>query len=158
MTPFAFGVAIFAALAGSAGIAALVVAVARDQSRGRVVAASVTALLWLATIAQLTLPDGGAPWSGALMTVVIPATLALYPDAGSAGPFGWVVSAFAVALGALFAIRNEALASSPGWVTNQAIAARLSISSKTVANYVASVKVKLGIHSRRDVARILRGN
>ncbi|HEU4755949.1 MAG TPA: LuxR C-terminal-related transcriptional regulator [Agromyces sp.] len=42
-------------------------------------------------------------------------------------------------------------------LTNAAIADRLGISGKTAANYVATVKLKLGVGSRRDVARSLRG-
>lgn len=39
---------------------------------------------------------------------------------------------------------------------NTAIAGRLGISDKTAANYVANVKAKLGVSSRRDVAAALR--
>lgn len=42
-------------------------------------------------------------------------------------------------------------------LTNAAIADRLGISGKTAANYVATVKLKLGVGSRRDVAQSLRG-
>jgi DNA-binding NarL/FixJ family response regulator len=42
-------------------------------------------------------------------------------------------------------------------LTNSAIADRLGISGKTAANYVATVKLKLGAGSRRDVAQSLRG-
>ncbi|MDM4762562.1 response regulator transcription factor [Galbitalea sp. SE-J8] len=39
---------------------------------------------------------------------------------------------------------------------NRAIAARLGISDKTVANYVAALRLKLGAASRHDAARMLR--
>ena len=41
-------------------------------------------------------------------------------------------------------------------LTNAAIADRLGISGKTAANYVATVKLKLGVGSRRDIAQSLR--
>jgi len=43
-------------------------------------------------------------------------------------------------------------------LTNAAIAERLGISGKTAANYVATVKLKLGVGSRRDVAQSRRGD
>ena len=43
-------------------------------------------------------------------------------------------------------------------LTNAAIADRLGISGKTAANYVATVKLKLGVGSRRDIAQSLRGD
>jgi len=39
---------------------------------------------------------------------------------------------------------------------NRAIAERLGVSEKTVANYVVAVRLKLGAESRYDAARILR--
>lgn len=39
---------------------------------------------------------------------------------------------------------------------NRAIGERLGVSDKTVANYVAALRLKLGAASRRDAARILR--
>jgi DNA-binding NarL/FixJ family response regulator len=41
-------------------------------------------------------------------------------------------------------------------LSNGAIAERLGLSSKTVANYVAIVLVKLGARDRHDAARIVR--
>jgi DNA-binding NarL/FixJ family response regulator len=43
-------------------------------------------------------------------------------------------------------------------LSNAAIAQRLGISGKTAANYVATVKLKLGVGSRRDVAHSIRGD
>ena len=41
-------------------------------------------------------------------------------------------------------------------LTNQVIGERLSLSSKTVANYVSTVLVKLGARDRRDAERMVR--
>lgn len=41
-------------------------------------------------------------------------------------------------------------------LTNRTIAARLGVADKTVANYVASIRFKLGASSRYEAARLLR--
>ena len=116
MEPLGVWPVVFAALLGVAGLVALVVAVVRRPTGGRAVAASVTATLWIATLAPMLLPDGGSPWSGAMMSFAIPATLAIYPDAGSAGTLGWVIAGAGVVLGAIFFAGGDAIAAEPWWI------------------------------------------
>jgi hypothetical protein len=104
-----------AVVLGAAGIVALVLVAKRRPGRGVLAAAGAVAALWIAAVSQLVLPSGGEPWASALMTAAIPAVLALYPDARSAGTAGWLVSGVAVGLAVVYLIAGETVAQQPGW-------------------------------------------
>lgn len=116
MTGEDVGIAICAALIGVAGLVALGVAVVRRPGSGVVVTVVTVASLWVATVSQIALPSGGEPWASALMTLAIPAVLALYPDARLAGVAGWVVSGVAAALGVVYLFGSEVVAQQPWWI------------------------------------------
>lgn len=116
MTGEDVGIAICAALIGVAGLVALGVAVVRRPGSGVVATVATVASLWVATVSQIALPSGGEPWASALMTLAIPAVLALYPDARLAGVAGWVVSGVAAALGVVYLFGSEVVAQQPWWI------------------------------------------
>ena len=116
MTGEDVGIAICAALIGVAGIVALGVAVVRRPGSGVIVTVATVATLWVAAVSQIALPSGGEPWASALMTLAIPAVLALYPDARLAGVAGWVVSGVAAALAVVYLFGSEVVAQQPWWI------------------------------------------
>lgn len=116
MTGEDVGIAICAALIGVAGLIALGVAVLRRPGSGVIVTVAAVAALWVATVSQIALPSGGEPWAGALMTLAIPAVLALYPDARLAGVAGWVVSCVGAVLAVVYLFGSEVVGQQPWWI------------------------------------------